>query len=58
MTIKNSPIRSAELLVSDKGQHHRLEPMALTDEEWDSVWSTLDGYAYEEIKSNANSEDA
>jgi hypothetical protein len=48
MTIKNSPMKNAELLVSDNGQHHRLMPMALSDEEWQSVWDTLDGYAYEE----------
>jgi hypothetical protein len=48
MKIENSPIKEAELLVTDDGEYLRLMPLAMSDEEWKSVWSTLDGYAYEE----------
>jgi hypothetical protein len=48
VVIENSPIKEADLLVTDDGEHFRLMPMALTDAEWKSVWDTLDGYAYEE----------
>jgi hypothetical protein len=48
MVIENSPIKEADLLVTDDGERFRLLPMALTEEEWKSVWDTLDGYAYKE----------